>query len=251
MILTTPEGNRFNTDIFYDISIPITGDNNSPRAWYCDPVKIDPVMGNGFIGEVRLGGNVNFKNIFFNPHGNGTHTECLGHISKEFNSINQHLKSFFGRALVLSLEGEDYFNQDYQVKDRIVRVNEIENKWVDGHYDIAVIRTLPNSKEKLTKDYSNQNPIYFEDKVADFLNAKGITHLMVDLPSVDREKDEGKLAFHHRFWEYPENPQYHKTITEFIFVKDEITDGVYFGNIQIAPFENDASPSKILLFPYI
>jgi hypothetical protein len=67
------------------------------------------------------------------------------------------------------------------------------------------------------------------------------------MPSVDRESDEGKLAFHHAFWNVPENPN-DKTITELIYVNDEITDGLYILEMQMAPFENDASPSRPVLY---
>ena len=39
-----------------------------------------------------------------------------------------------------------------------------------------------------------------------------------------------------------------KTITEMIYVPNEISDGLYVLNLQIAPFENDASPSKPVLY---
>jgi hypothetical protein len=38
------------------------------------------------------------------------------------------------------------------------------------------------------------------------------------------------------------------TITEMIFVNDKVQDGSYLLNLQIASFENDASPSKPILF---
>jgi hypothetical protein len=38
------------------------------------------------------------------------------------------------------------------------------------------------------------------------------------------------------------------TITEMIFVENEIQDGSYILNLQIASFENDASPSKPILY---
>ena len=38
------------------------------------------------------------------------------------------------------------------------------------------------------------------------------------------------------------------TITEMIFVNNEVKDGSYLLNLQIASFENDASPSKPILF---
>ena len=80
------------------------------------------------------------------------------------------------------------------------------------------------------------------------LNNKQVKHFLIDLPSVDRENDEGKLLFHHSFWQVPNNPQFDKTITEFIYVEDEIQDGKYILNLQTAPFENDATPSRPVLF---
>ena len=68
------------------------------------------------------------------------------------------------------------------------------------------------------------------------------------MPSVDRENDNGALAFHHAFWQVPQNPQFHKTITELVYVPDSLPDGDYILNLQTAPFENDASPSRPLLF---
>jgi hypothetical protein len=65
---------------------------------------------------------------------------------------------------------------------------------------------------------------------------------------VDREEDEGNLEAHHAFWNYPNAPRLDATITEFIYVKDEIRDGLYFLNLQIASFESDASPSKPVLY---
>jgi len=65
---------------------------------------------------------------------------------------------------------------------------------------------------------------------------------------VDREEDEGVLAFHHAFWQVPENPNFDRTITELIYVDSDIPDGDYILNFQVAPFENDASPSRPVLY---
>ena len=81
MKLFLSDGTFIETDKPIDISIPLTNDNYNPRAWYVDPPVFEPVRANGFIGSRKEGGAVNFRNIFFNPHGHGTHTECLGHIT--------------------------------------------------------------------------------------------------------------------------------------------------------------------------
>ena len=75
-----------------------------------------------------------------------------------------------------------------------------------------------------------------------------VKHLLVDLPSVDREEDKGELAFHHAFWDVPNKPNLERTITELIFVENKIPDGKYLLEIQMAPFENDASPSRPVLY---
>ncbi len=69
-------------------------------------------------------------------------------------------------------------------------------------------------------------------KVNRILNKAKIEHLLIDLPSVDRESDGGKLEFHHAFWGVPNDPQFHKTITELIFVPNHIPDGDYILNLQ-------------------
>jgi hypothetical protein len=42
------------------------------------------VVDGDFIGKGLLqGSSTNFNNIYFNPHGHGTHTECVGHITEK------------------------------------------------------------------------------------------------------------------------------------------------------------------------
>ncbi|MFZ4612480.1 MAG: cyclase family protein, partial [Bacteroidia bacterium] len=111
-----------------------------------------------------------------------------------------------------------------------------------------IIRTLPNEPEKINHQYSNTNPPFIEKEAISYLNSKGIEHVLIDLPSVDKEKDEGKLEAHKEFWNFNGELEHHKTITEMIYVPNEIIDGFYFLNLMIAPFENDASPSKPVIY---
>ena len=225
-----------------DISIPLKADKSNITAWYVDVPKFEPVMGDGFIGDVNKGGAVNFRNIFFNPHGNGTHTECVGHISKESYTINQCLTNFFFLANVVSIIPEQ------QGEDNIISLEQIKDVWKNNGAKAIVIRTLPNDSSKLIMQYSNTNPAFMDYEAVQFLIEAGVEHLLIDTPSVDKEEDGGELKSHHVFWEYPKNTQKQRTITELIFVPNHVSDGVYFLNIQIASFENDASPSKPILF---
>lgn len=228
------------TDKGKDISLPLSNNSDNPRAWYVDTPTFEPVRANGFIGSVMDGGAVNFRNIFFNPHGHGTHTECLGHITEKVYSINKTLTSYFFSAKVVSITPEQRGEDFVITKNSFPLFNE--------NFEALIIRTLPNLESKKHQDYSSTNPAFLDVDVIDLLEKYEVKHLLIDLPSVDKEEDAGVLAFHHAFWQVPENPQFDKTITELIFVSDEVKDGNYILNLQTAPFENDASPSRPILF---
>jgi len=241
----TFKGKSYNTDLSkpIDISIPLRAGEENVNAWYTSPVKIEPVRMGDWVGDVKQGGSVNFRNITFNPHGNGTHTECVGHISKEDYSVNQSLKKFFFIAELITILPEENAEGD-----RIITKEHIQNCLGDKRPEALILRTLDNHISKINKQYSNTNPPYLHDDAAAYIDELGIDHLLIDLPSVDKEVDGGKLLAHHAFWQYPHNTQLQRTITEMIYVPNTIFDGTYLLNLQIASFENDASPSKPVLY---
>jgi arylformamidase len=228
-----------------DISIPMNGKEQMATAWYVPQTKIEPVKMDDWVGSVKAGAAVNFNNIFFNPHGNGTHTECIGHITETVHSVNQALKEFFFIAELVSLSLQK------MAEDLVIPKQELEEKLKGKSPEALVIRTLPNNEDKLHTNYSNSNPPYLLEETAQFIREKGINHLLIDLPSLDREQDDGKLLAHKAFWNYHGEQKRHATITELIYVPDSIPDGTYLLNLQIASFENDATPSKPVLFEII
>jgi arylformamidase len=246
MKLHLDSSNYIETNEPIDISISLVAGEKNLRAWYVNPPEMKPVMENGFVGSVALGGSVNFRSIFFNPHGHGTHTECLGHITPEIYSINQSLKTYFFKAQLVTLTPiETAINGEL---DAIIHRQLLkEGEW-DVTIDALLIRTIPNSSSKTHNDYSATNPPYLSLDCIALLNDRGIKHLLIDLPSVDRENDGGALAFHHQFWGVPDNLNFERTITELIYVPDSVEDGTYLLELQTAPFENDASPSRPILY---
>ena len=225
-----------------DISIPIDPKKNNVNAWYIDDPMIFPEEMDGEKIKVSEGAVVNFNNIHFNPHSHITHTECVGHITEEVHSVNQNLKYFIFLAEVVTI-APLYHNGDF-----IIGVNQLKNALKNKKRDAIVIRTLPNLEEKKSMRYSNTNPTYLSEKAAIYLREKGIKHLLIDLPSVDKEKDEGRLLSHNAFWNTSGKLRMDATITEFIFVPNAVVDGEYLLNLMIAPFENDATPSKPILY---
>lgn len=247
----TPNNQNFKVDFSkpLDISIQLTNTDQNPIAWYIEKPVIEPVRFGDWIGKVSEGkSSTNFNNIFFNPHGHGTHTECLGHITNGFYSINQSLKTFFFLAELITVQPE------VQGEDFVITKAQIEKAMEGKSPEAIVIRTLPNENEKMSRKYSNTNPPYLDEKAATFIHESGIKHLLIDLPSVDKEHDEGKLLAHKAFWNVKDvdvlnnDARLDCTITEMIYVDDKIQDGSYLLNLQIASFENDASPSKPILY---
>lgn len=231
-----------------DISLPITADGKNPVAWYLKQPIIEPVQMGGWTGKVSEGASTNFNNIAFNPHGHSTHTECLGHITKDFYSINDCLKRFFFEAELISIHPEVAGN------DLVLKKHQVEIALANKKPEAIIIRTLPNIDDKKSKNYNHTNPPYLDEDAAVFIRESGIKHLLIDLPSVDREEDGGALASHKAFWNVKEvnnlndDARLDATITELIFVPDDVEDGSYLLNLQIASFDNDASPSKPVLY---
>lgn len=225
-----------------DVSIPLRDGSQNPAAWYIEPPKFEVVRFDHWTGSVAEGGSVNFYDIHFNPHAHGTHTECVGHISREHHSVNQHFEGFFSLARIISvtpiLSGED----------QVINRDQIEKALGSFDGTAVLIRTLPNEVGKQQRQYSHTNWPYLTPTSAQFLRDRGIDHLLIDLPSVDKEKDDGMLAAHHAFWNYPHQPRLQATITEMIYIPDSIADGDYLLNLQVAPFENDAAPSRPVLY---
>ena len=225
-----------------DISIPLRDGKDNVNAWYLPPPKIYPSVVNKSVVSIGEGATVNFNTIEFNPHAHGTHTECVGHITKELYTINDCLTQFLFVTEVITVVPES-FEGDYIISEKQLRYA-IGNK----KREAVVIRTLPNTKDKLSKQYSYTNPPYLTEAAAIYLRKKDVKHLLIDTPSVDKENDNGQLLAHKAFWNLGGQIRLNSTITELVFVPNSVKDGKYILNILIAPFENDASPSKPILY---
>lgn len=242
-IIQHPKG-TFSVDFSrpIDISMPLRASINNVNAWYIGEPKMTPVKMKTYVGSVKQGGAVNFNDIYFNPHAHGTHTECVGHITEKVHSINEHLKTFMFLAQLISVAPEKC------MADTLISREQLEFALKDTSPEAVVIRTMPNLKSKIDKQYSNSNWTYIEENAMLFLVEKGIKHILIDLPSVDREKDGGQLQSHKNFWNFDGELRMDCTITELIYVPNTVKDGPYLLNLQIAPFENDATPSKPILY---
>lgn len=250
-----------------NIAIPLNFNDTQPNAYDVGRAVSEPYQAGEIIGDTRLGGSVNFEQVKFIPHCNGTHTECVGHITNERISVNDCLQDAFILADLISVKPEkaSETNDSYSVElnddDLMITRKSLENCGLqiqDYKTRGLIIRTLPNDESKLSRIYLNDIPPFFSNEAINYITELKIEHLLVDLPSIDRIFDEGKLTNHRTFWnvkqrsfEISNKTFINRTITELIYVPNEIKDGKYLLNLQITAFQADASPSRPILFKLI
>ena len=227
-----------------DISIPLRFNGSQPAAYGVEPARSQACNYGDLVGDTRRGGSVNFEQYTFIPHCNGTHTECVGHVTNERISVRDCLKDTFVPAVLVSAE-------PIESGDLVIDRSTIENgldaltyvRDADTEPAALIVRTLPNDDSKLTQQYGKGNiPPYFTTDAMKYIVELGFKHLLVDVPSIDRLFDEGKLSNHRIFWnvepgssETDASTHIYSTITELIYVPNEIKDGDYLLNLQIAP----------------
>ncbi len=242
-----------------DISIPLRFNGPQPNAYGVDPATSKPCEAGDLVGDVRRGGSVNFEQYTFIPHCNGTHTECVGHIMNERISVRDCLKDVLIQAVLVSVEPIDSRGDTVITQNALAGAISMSNgalTHVRATDTALIVRTLPNEDSKLSRVYDANNiPPYFTTDAMEYIVECGFKHLLVDVPSIDRLFDDGRLSNHRMFWnvepgrfETNAATRISNTITELIYVPNEVEDGEYLLNLQIAPFASDAAPSRPILF---
>lgn len=258
-----------------NIAIPLDFKGDQPNAYDVKKAEAAAYETGDLIGDTRRGGSCNFEQINFIPHCNGTHTECVGHLTHERISVHDCLKDAFVPAILISVTPEnasetgESYSIPFAENDKLITRKSIEKALKNIEPEIKnlefhktshalIFRTLPNDRAKLAQTYLSEIPPFFATEAMNLIRAQNVKHLLVDLPSIDRIFDEGKLSNHRIFWNVEqgsfktsERSLVHNTITELIYVADEIKDGAYLLNLQIAPFIADAAPSRPVLFKMI
>jgi kynurenine formamidase len=234
--IVTVNGTRYRADLTkgIDLSIAVAAGPGQTNAYFAHPVRMEPYRSGDWIGSVQAGGPVNYTDIFFNPHGHGTHTESVGHISAEVKSINAtlHRWMFVAQLITVGADGNGAIGR-----------SQFGGRLLPGA-EALLIRTQP-LPQHTTQKWSGTSPTFLRPEAVSLLVDHGINHLLIDLPSIDPEVDGGALAAHRALWaEGGDN----RTITELIRVPEALPDGLYLLNLQVAPFENDAAPSRPVVF---
>jgi kynurenine formamidase len=219
----------------------------------------------GFSGSVASGASCNCNVITLIPHCNGTHTESVGHLTTE--RLDAHRQAPLGLipAVLATVAPVDAHSTPEttepapQPGDKLVTRRALEQGWpkITFQPQAVVIRTLPNDTDKMQRDYTDTSPPYLSREAAEFLVSQGIEHLVVDLPSIDRSHDEGRLTAHRVFFGLPRGAtsldlatRSRSTVTELAYIPSEVADGPYLLEIQVPAIGGDAVPSRPLLYPF-
>lgn len=243
------------------IAIPLQFQGPQPNTYHVPPATARAYEQDGWVGDVRRGGSCNFETYTLTPHCNGTHTECVGHIAAERISVHHQVRDSLLPARLISLaprnaaDSGDSYDPPLDPSDKVIDKAQLVEALAavpPAFCKAIVLRTLPNDPAKMARDYMQETPAFFTREAMRYLHDTGVAHLLVDMPSVDRLFDEGKLSNHHIFWGFqkgdaPPEEALGKSITEMVFVPESAPDGNYLLNLQLAPFQSDAAPSRPLL----
>lgn len=246
-----------------ELGIPLDFAGDQARAFYLEPARAVAVEAEGFVGDRRRGGSANCETLTVTPHGNGTHTECVGHITMDRHYLVDIETPPLLPAVLITVTAanlsstDDTYRGNSSPDDEVICEEALQRALdalepLDRRFTTAVVLRLSN-RSPVLRDHSGTNPVYLTDQASRWLRDRGCDHLLVELPSVDREDDGGGLSSHHTFFgatpdEPPDGAARSRTITEMIAVPRSASDGPYALALQVPRLHTDAAPTRPVLY---
>ncbi|MGA8709567.1 MAG: cyclase family protein [Steroidobacteraceae bacterium] len=219
-----------------------------------------------FNGRVLHGASCNCSVLTLTPHANGTHTECVGHLTVERVDVHGLIPQRLLPACLLTVEPELAADSREtsvpapQASDLLITRALLERHWPAAPAGrlaarALAIRTQPNAPQKFADAAADDAP-FLSAEAATLLVERGIEHLVLDVPSADRMRDGGALTAHRIFFGLPagstqlaQSGRRSCTITELAYAADTVADGWYLLSLQSPAIAGDAVPSRPLLYP--
>jgi len=268
----TAGGRRWRADVTApaDLAIVLEFNGAQPSFFVATPASSEPLRIGSFTGSVASGASCNCAVHALAPHCHGTHTECIGHVTRNPVTIASLTPVAPSVAMVVSVRPEPLgaaaaaLQGDHAAADDLVirraALEVAASAWLAAPCTAVVIRTLPNGADKRHRAYSGSpSPApYFLPDAMRWLVERGVTSLVVDLPSLDRADDGGRLAAHREYWGLPpgaddaaQATRSQALVTELAYVPDSVPDGLYLLDLQVPAFGSDAAPSRPVLYPLL
>ena len=241
-----------------DISIPRSfRKDEAPKFYDTETPYVDYFQSKNKKYNLENSGPCNVPIIKFNIHCSGTHTECANHIIKNAPTINKIKNISFIPSQLITIEPIKHTNEGYHCNldenDCVITKAQLSNSILDNDLfnDGLIIRTIPNDIDKCNRDYNLKHHPFLSNDAILFLKNRGIKHLIIDTPSIDRYDDNGKLGNHNLFFREGNSMYNTNTITEFVYIPNDCKDGKYFVNLGVSNFILDAAPSRPIIFPIL
>ncbi|MDH5404684.1 MAG: cyclase family protein [Candidatus Heimdallarchaeota archaeon] len=231
----------------YTLGSPISASrevqfNPTPKssgAFYLPPFQISTFeVKNIFVGDILRGGSCNVTIHNYSPH-NLTHLETSLHIVDNGIPVsaipNKHLN---GILYLIDL------TKTYDQDDECIKWDDISEQITNLHPSVTFIalKTYSSTLDQF-HDFSGEDPLFldpFAAKMIHDLKNNKINGLILDLPSIDKETDGGKLLAHRNFLGLPREG-IKSTVEEFRF----IVELAYFENLQQGYYYLNITPPKI------
>lgn len=247
------------------LAIDLDFSQRQPRHFGAPQATSRPFAVPGFSGSVEHGASCNCQTLTLIPHCNGTHTECVGHLTREPVDAHRVAPIGFIPAILVTIEPVEASTSGESTDptphpdDQLITRHALEKSWLSTPAAFEpralIVRTLPNQPDKQHQDYSDSTPPYLSREAANLLIERGIEHLVVDLPSIDRSHDEGRLTAHRIFFGLPpgstmlaQATRARATVTELAYIPNAAPDGPYLLQLQVPALGGDAVPSRPLLY---
>ncbi len=241
------------------LAATIAFDGTGARWFDTAPAHSWPHRVGDFSGSVFTGASCNCRTVEITPHGAGTHTESVGHLTADEHHVIGVLPPGLLPSLLLRVntaavaatrESSDYPPQTH---DLLITAASVIAAWPER---------LPFAPSALVlaTPARQPTPAYLTRECAHELVSRGIRHLVVDLPSLDRCADNGALTAHRIFFGLPSRGTQSTlpisrdalrgdcTVTELASIPETLAAGPGFLQIQAPAWNGDAIPSRPLWF---
>ena len=247
------------------LAIAVEFGASGPRHFGAGAPESKPFAVGAFTGSVASGASVNCSTVTLTPHCQMTHTETVAHLTREAGDAWRVVPRGLLPAVVVSVvpepasESSESTDPQPYATDNLITRRRLRAAWpmtrmVDPV--AVIIRTLPNDAAKRTRNYNDLVPPFLTREAVEWLVEKRIEHLVVDVPSIDRTHDEGRLVGHRIFFGLPpgssargDAARSRATITELAFVPDEVHDGPCILSLAVPAIGGDAVPSQPIVYP--
>ncbi|AML56183.1 N-formylkynurenine (Aryl-) formamidase [Serratia rubidaea] len=233
--------------------------DNPTNLYGVAPADSAPLSYGDAVASVRQGGACNAERISLVAHCHGTHTECIGHILPDAHNVaDLQLEPFIAATLIrVAPQRADTTTESYNAsassEDWLITRSALDDALtpLSGDYLQALV---------VGTDAGSEFPAsacapYFSHQAMARIVELGVQHLLVDIPSIDRLYDGGRMDNHRCFWglDVPDRRQTarrHASVTELIQVPTHAAAGHYFLTIQLPDLAGDALPSRPILFSF-